>query len=63
MYYAKELFVKRGPLSTLWLAGSLLRKVTKQQILQADVNQLWSGHEDTRACTRHEQAGGGSHNG
>lgn len=42
MYYAKELFVKRGPLATLWLAGSLLRKVTKTQILQADVQKMWS---------------------
>lgn len=62
MYYAKELFVKRGPLATLWLAGSLLRKVTKQQIVHANVGQLWSEQtqgerEETAAAERPARVG------
>lgn len=50
MYYATDLFVRRGPLATLWLAGSLQRKVTKQQIQAANIQLLWSTHLTDQQC-------------
>ena len=40
MYYARDLFVKRGPLGTIWLAGNFLRKVSKLTILSSDVTLM-----------------------
>ena len=37
MFYSRELLSRRGPLGTIWLAGSYLRRLDKRVILQANV--------------------------
>ena len=40
MFYSRELLSKRGPLGTIWLAGSYLRKLTKATILSSNLVQM-----------------------
>eukprot|EP00474_Spongospora_subterranea_P008343 CRZ08801.1 hypothetical protein [Spongospora subterranea] len=40
MYFSSELFVKRGPLGNLWLAGTVFHKLSKKIILSSNINEL-----------------------
>ena len=40
MYYATELFIKKGALGKLWLAGTLFKKLSKKAILESDIGSL-----------------------
>ncbi|CEP02146.1 hypothetical protein PBRA_002411 [Plasmodiophora brassicae] len=37
MYFSSELFVKRGPLGNLWLAGTVFHKLSKKAILNSNI--------------------------
>jgi len=40
MYYATELFIKKGALGKIWLAGTIFKKLTKKAILESDIEEL-----------------------
>eukprot|EP01083_Nonionella_stella_P074686 202685_1 len=40
MYYAHQLFVKKGALAKIWLAGTLFKKLSKSAILTSDVEDM-----------------------
>eukprot|EP01084_Bolivina_argentea_P023243 43342_1 len=40
MYYATDLFIKKGALGKIWLAGTLWKKLTRKQILESDIGEL-----------------------
>ena len=42
MFYSRELLSKRGPLGTIWLAGSYLRKLSKATINSSNITQMCS---------------------
>ena len=37
MYFSRDLFIKKGPISTLWLAGSVLRKLGRGSVMREDI--------------------------
>lgn len=37
MFYSESLLAKTGPLARVWLASNLERKLTKQNVLQSDL--------------------------
>lgn len=40
MYYAHQLFVKKGALGKIWLAGTLFKKLSKHAIMSANVEEM-----------------------
>jgi len=40
MYYSTDLFVKKGPLGKVWLAGTMMRKLNKTHIMGTDIVKI-----------------------
>lgn len=40
MYYAVDLFVKKGPLAKLWMAGTCFKNLSKKVLLTTDVEKM-----------------------
>ena len=40
MYYATELFIKKGAFGKIWLAGTLFKKLSKKDILDSNIGEL-----------------------
>jgi hypothetical protein len=41
MYYATELFVRKGKLGHVWMAGTMFARLNKRIIVRANVAQMW----------------------
>ncbi len=37
MYYSTQLLTRKGPLSKMWLAGTMIKKMSKQAIVTSDL--------------------------
>ena len=56
MFYSELVLAKKGPLGRIWLAAHWDRKLTKQQILQADLPRAVGIARETLS-TSHEKQG------
>lgn len=42
MYYSTQLLTRKGPLSKMWLAGTMIKKMSKQAIVSSDLVRPFS---------------------
>ena len=51
MFYAQLVLAKKGPLAKIWLAAHWDKKLTKQQIVDTDVDKACNELIKPKVCT------------